>query len=516
MMTIKTSAEKNTHPIGEPIIRDVERIALDTFGGRLHVEWDQNAEVSSMGLLPYFADFLKTADLFEPWVRSCPLKYKSGNAPAIRDVLGTLVLSLLSGQRRYAHITSLRNEGVAPSALGMKKICSEDSVRRAFDGADEATVTQWMRAHLRRGWEHLLDEPWILDIDTTVKTLYGRKQEGGVVGYNPRKPGRPSHSYHTYFMGGTRIVLDVEVEAGNHTASAYTAPGLFAFIDRLSRKQRPRMLRGDCGFGNERIIAESEQRELEYLFKLRSTTKVHWLVEDLFQKQGWEDAGQGWEGMEARLKLQGWSRERRVIVLRRRIRELVTAQPETTGQLLLLKPGELTRNLYEHAVLVTNLDMPLEALAQLYRERADCENIYDELKNQWGWGGFTTKDLSRCRTMARVVALVYNWWTIFSGLAIIDRHAEALTSRPLLLYAVGRITNHGGQTMLTVTSSHGKAAQIRAALTRTAAFFRRLRETTAEQLNSEARWRLILSRAFMRFLGGRTIGTAPPALAFQV
>ena len=30
------------------------------------------------------------------------------------------------------------------------------------------------------------------------------------------------------------------------------------------------------------------------------------------------------------------------------------------------------------------------SLGQLYRDRADAENTFDELKNQWGWGGFTT------------------------------------------------------------------------------------------------------------------------------
>ncbi len=45
-----------------------------------------------------------------------------------------------------------------------------------------------------------------------MKLLYGH-QEGAVVGYNPKKPGRPSHSYHTYSMAGTRIVLDVDVSA---------------------------------------------------------------------------------------------------------------------------------------------------------------------------------------------------------------------------------------------------------------------------------------------------------------
>lgn len=40
----------------------------------------------------------------------------------------------------------------------------------------------------------------------------------------------------------------------------------------------------------------------------------------------------------------------------------------------------------EYVVLVTNADYSLETLSQLYRDRADCENDFDELKNQWGWG----------------------------------------------------------------------------------------------------------------------------------
>src|SRR6516165_6798932 len=56
------------------------------------------------------------------------------------------------------------------------------------------------------------------------------------------------------------------------------------------------------------------------------------------------------------------------------------------------------------AVLVTTLDgmaFPVETIARLYRERADAENIYDELKNQWGWNGFTTRKLAPCRLMAQ-------------------------------------------------------------------------------------------------------------------
>ena len=74
--------------------------------------------------------------------------------------------------------------------------------------------------------------------------------------------------------------------------------------------------------------------------------------------------------------------------------------------------------LYEYAVLVTSLPDEILTIAHHYRDRADSENVFDELKNHWGWGGFTTQDIKRCRLMARAVALIYNWWKFicaFSG-----------------------------------------------------------------------------------------------------
>jgi hypothetical protein len=59
----------------------------------------------------------------------------------------------------------------------------------------------------------------------------------------------------------------------------------------------------------------------------------------------------------------------------------------------------------------------------------------DKLKNYWGWSGFTTRDLKRCRFMARLTALVYSWWSLFVRLADLNQHTEAITSRPLLLHA---------------------------------------------------------------------------------
>ena len=65
--------------------------------------------------------------------------------------------------------------------------------------------------------------------------------------------------------------------------------------------------------------------------------------------------------------------------------------------------------LREYAVLVTDVAYPFEAIGQLYRDRADAESAFGELKNQWGLGGLTSQDINHCQTLARACALVYNW-----------------------------------------------------------------------------------------------------------
>jgi len=484
---------------------------VDTYGGRIHVKWDETAAVTPLGQLAFFIEFLKTAGLWDGWVEECPVKYKSPNAPSKADVLGTILLSVLSGHRRYAHVTALRFDGVNPQLLGMTKVASEDSVRRAFTDVEESACAAWLTRHLRTSYEPLLQEPWILDIDSTVKPLYGH-QEGAVKGYNPSKPGRPSHVYHTYFAGKIRLVLDAEVQAGNQTASSYAQPELWKFIGSLPANAQPAFIRADCGWGTEKMMTEAEQRKIPYLFKLKQTSKVKQLIEKAFSREDWVPAGQGWTGIEAELALTGWSRQRRVIVLRRRIRdELVLVERKrlagaTPQEQWALGFAEIVKDgpLYEYAVLITSLPDEILALAQHYRDRGDAENNFDELKNQWGWSGFTTHDLKRCQIMARIIALIYNWWSLFVRLAIPEKHAEAITSRPLLLNAVGKQTTHSGQTTVTITSMHAKAPQMRSALQAISSFLASVRNA-AEQLTYPQKWLLILSRIFRHLLNGRIL-----------
>ncbi len=107
----------------------------------------------------------------------------------------------------------------------MKKIVSEDVIRRSLLKIDEAEGESWLEKHLAYCYEELLSIPWILDLDSSVKSLYG-KQEGAVVGYNPQKPGRPSHVYHSYFIANIRMILNVDVQPGNQNAGCYSMDAL--------------------------------------------------------------------------------------------------------------------------------------------------------------------------------------------------------------------------------------------------------------------------------------------------
>jgi hypothetical protein len=85
-------------------------------------------------------------------------------------------------------------------------------------------------------------------------------------------------------------------------------------------------------------------------------------VERAMRGQDWQDAGAGRRARTARLRLVGWSRDRRVVILRRRTaRSLALTERDAHGQLRLGFVG---------------IDASRE-IGQLYRDCADCENSFD-------------------------------------------------------------------------------------------------------------------------------------------
>jgi hypothetical protein len=513
-------------------MRQAAELSIATPGGRFQVRWDEGGSATALGQLGFFAEFLEVSGLFDRWTEGCPMGYTSPNAPTVRDVLGTWLLSILDGQRRYAHVIGLRGDAVAPQILGMNKIVSDESLRRALAHlappvgkrcaeaerirreAQLARSTAWMDTALAESTRDALITGWILDCDATVKLLYGH-QDGAEISYNPTKPGRPSHTIHTYWIANVRLVLDAEVQNGKAHAAKHSLPRLRSVLEALPPEKRPRLVRGDNAFGNEPVMAQMEEIDQGYLFKLRQSSGVKRLIERQWSRQDWTNVGQGFDAVEAMLKLSGWSRARRVVVMRRAVKDTLVAEQKAVGKrakrqqsLQFADPVQPVK-LWEYAVLVTNSDYELEAIGQLYRDRADCENGFDELKNQWGWGGYTTQDLERCNLSARAVALIYNWWSWYVRLAHPQTRLEAITSRPLLLAGVARLTQHAGQSRLLVTLTHAAGDQIKAMVANVRKGLDAIL-AAAPQLPKPQRWSALVRYIVEKILAAKPKNIPPP------
>jgi len=87
---------------------------VDTPGGRFYAEWDAEAPVTREGQLIFFFQFLKAGGRWEEFLRNCPLNYTGNRGSGAPKVMGTTLLSVLSGHWRYAHINAVRGDGINP------------------------------------------------------------------------------------------------------------------------------------------------------------------------------------------------------------------------------------------------------------------------------------------------------------------------------------------------------------------------------------------------------------------
>ena len=80
-------------------------------------------------------------------------------------------------------------------------------------------------------------------------------------------------------------------------------------------------------------------------------------------------------------------------------------------------------------------------MVQLYPDRADVE--FDDLTNNWRWGGFMTQELKRTPIVVRMNAPFCNWGSASARMIDSDARGEAKTSRPMMVDGAARFRGHG-------------------------------------------------------------------------
>lgn len=161
------------------------------------------------------------------------------------------------------------------------------------------------------------------------------------------------------------------------------------------------------------------------------------------------------------MRLHGWTQDRRVVFARK-----------LQGQAPALAQGEFWQQVkHELAAYVTDLDASTANAWQvqaLYREGADVENVFDELKNQWGFSGFCAHARRVSALAAHLLLLVYNLWSLFVRLLETRRHIAAAGSRRWFLVITARLVESGRQKTLQVSVQRHWWTALKAGYTRVA------------------------------------------------
>jgi hypothetical protein len=149
---------------------------------------------------------------------------------------------------------------------------------------------------------------------------------------------------------------------------------------------------------------------------------------------------------ELTLRLPDWSQARRVVVGRRCLGEVSKDVAGTFWD----------ETQHEFEAYVTSLplsEVNAWQIIELYRQRADAENVFDELKHQWGLEGFCCRKRNATALAARLGLLVYNLWHLFLRLLEPSRHVESAGGRRWFLLIAARLVQSGRQKTLQVSVS---------------------------------------------------------------
>jgi hypothetical protein len=320
----------------------------------------------------------------------------SNNAIPLAHSLTAFLMSVVVGAQRFAHCEWLRADRVLHAMLGLERFPSDDTIRNFFLRFSQGHIEAFWRP-LWRWLLRLLKCPnggFALDLDSTVFCREG-KQQGARKGYNPRRKGRNSHHPLLAVLAEAPFILHGWLRSGNTGAARGVVPFLQEALALLPTGMSVRTVRADSGFFDGAFLDFLEERSLPYVVVARLTTTLKRKCAGI---QTWTAIDEHHAAGEFRVKLFGWSKERRFVVVRERIRESKAA----VGRTLLEVPG------YTFRVWVTNRSEEALRLWRDYNGRACIEQRIEELKHDLAAQGFCLQPFFATESAFLAVLFTFN------------------------------------------------------------------------------------------------------------
>lgn len=352
--------------------------------------------VTPFGGLSVFIEFLGKIGYRQQVSAHLPVHLKSPNAIDPGETFTAFVMAVVAGARRFAHSSLLRADRALHALLGMPRFPTDGTIRNLFKRFTQGMVVRfyeplwaWQLARLpkRAGGYNL-------DLDSTVFERYG-KQEGVKKGYNPKKRGRGSHHPLLAVLGEAYFTLHGWLRSGNTRADSGVVEFLKEALAKLESLEWIRRVRADSGFFAEELLKYLEELKLGYIVVARLTP---WLKREAARVTEWRALDAIYSVGEFRLKLLGWDRERRFVVVREEIQE----RKPSLGRKLFQIPG------YTFRVFVTNLPDAPEEIWRDYNQRACVEQRIEELKSDLAADDFCLKQFFATEAAFLSILMLFN------------------------------------------------------------------------------------------------------------
>lgn len=107
---------------------------------------------------------------------------------------------------------------------------------------------------------------------------------------------------------------------------------------------------------------------------------------------------------------------------------------------------------YRFSCYVTNLDLPLDQIWNIYNTRADCENRIKELKEDFGLESFCLQDFWATEASFRFIMVSYNLLSLFRHFALNHHNRAALKTLKSYCFALGAWkVNHTNKQVLKIS-----------------------------------------------------------------
>ncbi len=351
------------------------------------------------------------------------------------DIIESFMVCVWLGGVRFSHTAFVRFDEVLKEIFGWKRVASISTYTRFFRKFSNKRNNEVFPALNKWFYEQIPIKKYTMDVDSSVVTRYG-DQEGAKVGYNPKKPGRNSHHPLIAFVSELRMVANAWLRPGNVASSSNVFEFLKESIDILKDKQIG-LLRGDSGLFGKKLFEFLEARAINYIIACKMYPTLKKQIKEL---RNWITVDKGIEITEFDFQANNWlGKSRRMIV----VRQSVKYKPKAVGKTLFPELEELSE--YRYQSYATNLNLPVSAIWQLYRGRADAENRIKELKYDFGMNGFCMEDFWATEAAFRTICFAYNLMSLFRQIAIKSDVAHTLSTIRFKCFAIGSYIKKKGR-----------------------------------------------------------------------